>query len=84
MYPLSPCVVAKLARKLVAMSAYEPDNRVRAALTAIDLGEVEWLITPDFEVADWAQQQGYYIVRTMQDAPVYEIRPGGEAFMFHD
>ena len=64
------------------MSTYEPNDGLRAALTAVDLGEADWIITPDPEVAGWAQGRGYHIVRDDQHGMrVYEIRAGGEAFM---
>ena len=56
---------------------YEPERGLREALTKIDVGEAEVVITPAIEAAEWAADHGYRVeVAEMDDTPVYEIHPG--------
>jgi hypothetical protein len=59
------------------VTAYEPDDGFRAAITQIDLGEVDLIVTPSAEVARWAERHGYRIERGSQGGTsIYEIWGG--------
>ena len=61
------------------MTVFEPetDSGFIAALTQIDLGEANLIVTPSAEAAQWAEQHGYRIVRASQGGvPIYEIWGG--------
>lgn len=60
---------------------FEPDQRFRAALTTIDLGQAELVVTPHKEAADWARDHGYRIDEADHQGlgAIYEIRPGEQA-----
>ncbi|GIH21469.1 hypothetical protein [Rugosimonospora africana] len=50
---------------------------VRQALTAMDVGEADLVLTPLAEIAGWAQRRGY-VIRSHHDngTTIYEIWPG--------
>jgi hypothetical protein len=50
---------------------------VRQALTAIDIGEANLVVTACAEIAGWARRHGY-VIRSHEDrgATIYEIWPG--------
>jgi hypothetical protein len=59
------------------MASYEPCTGFREALTQIDLGEADLIVTTEGDAAQWAERHGYLIVSQLQDGtPIFEIRPG--------
>ena len=53
------------------------DSKLAAALTELDAGRVELVITGDESAADWAEQNGYRVVAAVDDGgTIYEIWPG--------
>ncbi len=57
--------------------AYEPDDALRLALTALDTGEVDVIVTVPSEAVDWARANSYTVIDAEQDGePICEIRPG--------
>lgn len=62
------------------MTTYEPDHGFRVALTRIDLGEADLIVTMAVEAAHWAEQNGYRVTRELhRDNVIYEIRSGEPA-----
>lgn len=61
------------------VTVFDPgaDRAFLTALTQVDLGEADLIVTPSAEVAQWAERRGYRIVRDAQDGmPIYEIWGG--------
>jgi hypothetical protein len=64
------------------MVSYEPCAGFREALTQLDLGEADLIVTTEADATQWAERHGYLIVREVQDgAPIFEIRPGGRGVL---
>ena len=61
------------------MTAFDPgtSQEFLAALTRVDLGEADGIVTTSGEVAQWAARRGYQIEAAMQGKVlVYEIKSG--------
>lgn len=61
------------------MTAFEPEQGFREALTMLDVGEVDLIVTMADDAVQWAKDHGYRIVVAEQDGnTIYEIRPGDQ------
>lgn len=61
------------------MTGWQPAQGFLEALTMLDTGETDLIITPDAESVEWAREHGYRIVAAdMNGMAVYEIRPGDD------
>lgn len=59
------------------MTAYEPEQGFREALTKLDLGDVDLIVTPAADAARWAEENGYRVTLENHEGNViYEIHPG--------
>jgi hypothetical protein len=55
----------------------DPAGGFRQALTLIDTGETDLIVTMVAEAADWAREHGYRVVEAEQNGePIFEIWPG--------
>lgn len=56
---------------------YEPEHDFREALTKLDLREIDLIVTPAADAAEWAKTQGYAVLPAEdRGVTVYEIWPG--------
>lgn len=59
------------------MSDWKPEAGFREALTKLDAGEADAIVTPEVGAAQWALDHGYQVdVRETEIGPLYEIKPG--------
>lgn len=59
------------------MTAYEPEQGFREALTKLDLNEAEVIVTMAADAAFWAEEHGYRVIREHHNGNlIYEIRAG--------
>jgi ABC-type amino acid transport substrate-binding protein len=59
------------------MTDWQPEQRFREALTKLDLGQADVIVTPEVDAAQWARDHGYRVdVGEMEIGTVYEIKPG--------